>query len=162
MVYYIYRKKVYRKKRKEEKAMTRWQGLLICLGFVFIICDVASGNERAARPTAKLSEALQEEAQTVLAFPKEVAEGIGSEGRALAEGTLSILRDEAAYVRKSVKEAPTRVGPAVRNAVPDLVDTLKGDMDFLWGCLQSPDDEAESLADWLLEPVDDLGLEALF
>jgi hypothetical protein len=39
--------------------------------------------------------------------------------------------------------------------VPDLVDTFEG-------FLRSPDDEVESLADWLLEPLDTLAADGLF
>jgi len=58
-----------------------------------------------------------------------------------------LVRDGAAYAGTSVKEAPARDGPAAKTAVPGLVGTFEG-------FLRSPDDEVESLADWLLEPLD--------
>ena len=124
--------------------MTRWLGLWICLGTLAFVPNVAVADEEDTPPP-----------QTFMETVKDGVKAIGHETKAAAEDIFVLVRDDAIYVGRSVKQAPAEIGAAARTAGPDLVDTVEG-------FLRSPDDGVESLANWLLEPLDVLAGDEIF
>ena len=115
--------------------MTKRMGSSICLGILLAVCSLRVADAEETRPL-----------QTLVETVKGGAKAIGHETKASAEDILVLVRDDAAYLGTSVRQAPSEIGSAAKTAVPDLVDAAGG-------FLRSPDDGVESLADWLLEPL---------
>lgn len=98
-----------------------------------IVCGAASAAEQEAGPLKSIVEAV-----------KDGAKGIGHEATAAGEDVFASVRYEAACTHKSVQEAPTRIGRSVKRF------------------FRSPEDELESLGDWLFEPLGALTDDGLF
>ena len=124
--------------------MMKSVGSSICLAVLLGVCSVSVADSEEARPL-----------ETLVKVVRDGAKAIGNETQAAARDVFVLARDDAAYLGTYVKQAPAEIGAAARNAGPDLVESVEG-------FLRSPDDQLESTADWLLEPLDVLVGDDLF